>query len=53
MDDKGNRERLRDIYGKMGIGVETGYFEGDFTLKYRTCPYYKPVKKGQNAWLNL
>jgi len=27
------------------------YFEGGFTLKYRTCPYYKLVKKGQKPWL--
>lgn len=32
-------------------GVEIEYFEGGFTLKYKTCPYYKVVKKGQQTWL--
>ncbi len=44
-------ERLIDMYSEMGIEVEIEYFEGGFTLKYRTCPYYKLVKKGQKAWL--
>jgi len=44
-------ERLIDMYSEMGIEVEIEYFEGDFTLKYRTCPYYKLVEKGQKTWL--
>ncbi len=44
-------ERLIDMYREMGIEVEIEYFEGGFTLKYRTCPYYKLVKKGQKVWL--
>jgi len=44
-------ERLIDMYRELGIEVEIEYFEGGFTLKYRTCPYYKLVKEGQKAWL--
>ena len=44
-------ERLIDMYREVGIQVEIEYFEGGFTLKYRTCPYYKLVKKGQKPWL--
>ncbi len=44
-------ERLIDMYRELGIEVEIEYFEGGFTLKYRTCPYYKLVKNGQKAWL--
>lgn len=44
-------ERLIDMYREMGIEVEIEYFEGGFTLKYRACPYYKLVKKGQKTWL--
>jgi len=40
------------MHREMGIGVEIEHFEGDFT-PYRICPYYKPVKKGQKACLNL
>ena len=35
----------------MGIEVGVEYFHGGFTLKYKTCPYYKLVKKGQKTWL--
>ena len=35
------------MYIEMGIDIEIEYFEGGFTLKYKTCPYYKLVKKGQ------
>ena len=44
-------ERLIDMYRELGIEVEIEYFEGGFTLKYRTCPYYKMVKSGQKTWL--
>jgi predicted CopG family antitoxin len=44
-------ERLIDMYRELGIEVEIEYFEGGFTLKYRTCPYYKLVRKGEKAWL--
>ena len=44
-------ERLVDIYRALDIEVEIEYFEGGFTLKYKTCPYYKLVKTGQKKWL--
>ena len=44
-------ERLTDMYREMGVEVEIEYFEGGFTLKYKTCPYYKVVKKGEKTWL--
>ncbi len=44
-------ERLIDMYRELGIEVEIEYFEGGFTLKYRTCPYYKLVKKREKEWL--
>lgn len=44
-------ERLTDMYREMGIEVGIEYFQGGFTLKYKTCPYYKLVKNGQKTWL--
>ena len=44
-------DRLLEMYRELGIKVEVEYFEGGFTLKYRTCPYYKLVKTGQKTWL--
>jgi hypothetical protein len=44
-------ERLLDMYEETGIEVGIEYFEGGFTLKYKTCPYYKLVKKGEKTWL--
>jgi hypothetical protein len=44
-------ERMIDMYREMGIEVEIEYFEGGFTLKYRTCPYFKLVNKGEKTWL--
>ncbi len=44
-------DRLIDMYRDLGIEVEIEYFEGGFTLKYKTCPYYKLVKSGQKKWL--
>ncbi len=44
-------ERLTDMYRELDIEVEIEYFEGGFTLKYKTCPYYKLVKSGQKKWL--
>jgi hypothetical protein len=44
-------ERLIDMYRELDIEVEIEYFEGGFTLKYKTCPYYKQVKTGQKKWL--
>lgn len=43
--------RLLEMYRELGIQVEIEYFEGGFTLKYRTCPYYKLVKNEQKTWL--
>jgi hypothetical protein len=31
--------------------VNIEYFEGGFTLKYKSCPYYKLVKSQQKTWL--
>ncbi|MEM3823460.1 MAG: hypothetical protein QXH87_00840 [Candidatus Bathyarchaeia archaeon] len=44
-------ERLIDMYRELGIEIEIEYFEGGFTLKYKTCPYYKLVKSQQKTWL--
>lgn len=44
-------ERLVDMNRALDIEVEIEYFEGGFTLKYKTCPYYKLVKTGQKKWL--
>lgn len=43
--------RLLEMYRELGIEVEIEYFEGGFTLKYRTCPYYKLVHNNQKTWL--
>ncbi len=43
--------RLLDMYRELDMKVEIEYFEGGFTLKYETCPYYKLVKSGQKIWL--
>jgi len=44
-------DRLIEMYRELGIEVEIEYFEGGFTLKYRSCPYYKLVKNQQKTWL--
>jgi hypothetical protein len=44
-------DRLTDMYRELGIEVEIEYFEGGFTLKYKTCPFYKLVKSGEKTWL--
>jgi hypothetical protein len=44
-------ERITDMYRELDIEVEIEYFEGGFTLKYKSCPYYKLVKTGQKTWL--
>jgi len=44
-------DRLIDMYRELGIEVEIEYFEGGFTLKYKSCPYYKLVKNQQKTWL--
>jgi hypothetical protein len=44
-------DRLIDMYSELDIEVEIEYFEGGFTLKYKTCPFYKLVKSGQKTWL--
>jgi len=44
-------ERIIDMYRELDIEAEIEYFEGGFTLKYKTCPYYKLVKSGQKTWL--
>jgi hypothetical protein len=43
--------RLIEMYRELGTEVEIEYFEGGFTLKYKTCPYYQLVKSGQKTWL--
>jgi len=44
-------DRLIDMYRELGIEVSVEYFEGGFTLKYESCPYYKLVKSQQKTWL--
>jgi len=44
-------DRIFEMYRELEIEVEIEYFEGGFTLKYRTCPYYKLVQTGQKKWL--
>jgi len=44
-------KRIVDMYRQLDVKVEVEYFEGGFTLKYETCPYYKLVKSGQKTWL--
>ncbi|MEM3769579.1 MAG: hypothetical protein QXG76_00140 [Candidatus Bathyarchaeia archaeon] len=44
-------ERITDMYRELSVEVEIEYFEGGFTLKYKSCPYYKLVKTGQKTWL--
>jgi len=44
-------DRLIDMYRELGVEVEIEYFEGGFTLKYNSCPYYKLVKTQQKTWL--
>jgi hypothetical protein len=44
-------DRIIDMYRELDVELEIEYFEGGFTLKYKTCPYYKLVKSGQKTWL--
>jgi hypothetical protein len=44
-------DRLIDMYRELGVELEIEYFEGGFTLKYKSCPYYKLVKTQQKTWL--
>jgi hypothetical protein len=44
-------DRITDMYRELDVEVEIEYFEGGFTLKYKTCPYYKLVKTQQKTWL--
>jgi hypothetical protein len=44
-------DRVLEVYRELGVEVGIEYFEGGFTLKYRTCPYYQLVKTGQKTWL--
>lgn len=44
-------DRMIDMYRELGIEVGIEYFEGGFTLKYKSCPYYKLVKSQQKTWL--
>jgi hypothetical protein len=44
-------DRIIDMYRELDVEVEVEYFEGGFTLKYKTCPYYALVKSGQKTWL--
>jgi hypothetical protein len=44
-------ERVVDLYRELDVEAEIEYFEGGFTLKYKTCPYYTLVKSGQKIWL--
>jgi hypothetical protein len=43
--------RLVDVYHELDIDVGIEYFEGGFTLKYKTCPYHSLVRSGQKKWL--
>jgi len=44
-------DRILDMYRELDIEAEIEYFEGGFTLKYKTCPYYRLVKSEQKTWL--
>jgi len=44
-------DRIIEMYRELDVEVEVEYFEGGFTLKYKTCPYYELVKSGQKTWL--
>jgi hypothetical protein len=44
-------DRIIEMYNELDVEVGIEYFEGGFTLKYKTCPYYKLVKSGQKTWL--
>ncbi len=44
-------DRIVDMYRELDIEVEIEYFEGGFTLKWKTCPFYRLIKSGQKAWL--
>jgi hypothetical protein len=44
-------DRIIEMYHELDVEVGIEYFEGGFTLKYKTCPYYKLVKSGQKTWL--
>jgi hypothetical protein len=44
-------DRIMEMYRELDVEVEVEYFEGGFTLKYKTCPYYTLVKSGQKTWL--
>jgi hypothetical protein len=44
-------ERVTDMYRELDVEADIEYFEGGFTLKYKTCPYYTLVKSGQKIWL--
>jgi len=44
-------DRVLDMYRELDVEIEIEYFEGGFTLKYKTCPYFKLVKTGQKTWL--
>jgi len=44
-------DRIIEMYRELDVKVEVEYFEGGFTLKYKTCPYYTLVKSGQKTWL--
>jgi hypothetical protein len=44
-------DRITEMYREVEVEVEVEYFEGGFTLKYNTCPYYTLVQSGQKTWL--
>jgi hypothetical protein len=44
-------DRIMEMYRELDVEVEVEYFEGGFTIKYKTCPYYTLVKSGQKTWL--
>jgi hypothetical protein len=44
-------DRITEMYRELDVEVGVEYFEGGFTLKYKTCPYYTLVKSGQKTWL--
>jgi hypothetical protein len=38
------------MYRELDVELELEYFEGGFTPKYKTCPYYVLVESGQKTW---
>jgi len=43
--------RLVTSYRESGVEADLEYFEGGFTIRFVSCPYYKLVETGQKKWL--